>query len=352
MPRGRDESGRSISRRKFVQALGALAVGGRTLLDSRDARAALYAAREAAGSPEAWPEMSYRTLGRTGFRASRLVFGCGAALMFRPKDALLDAAFDAGVNVFDVGYRGYYRNAEEHLAPFLKKVRDRVFLISKAPADVDAEPDDEVGVAQAKQAAATWSERLEGSLRELQVDRVDAYYLMASYNPSLIASEEVYAAFQRAKQAGKVRYFGLSTHRNAERVLLAAAATGWYDLAMIAITPAGWYDWENRAVLEGSPPMTELRGVLDKAREAGIGLVGMKAARYLAGLPILGWFDEPDAFDRHYDEELMAAGLSAFQRSYAYVLANGLDVVNADMGSLAHLKENVAAATTLQRYFA
>ena len=42
----------------------------------------------------------------------------------------------------------------------------------------------------------------------------------------------------------------------------------------------------------------------------------------------------------------MAASLSPFQRSYAYVLAHGLDVVNADMGSLAHLQENVVAATS------
>ena len=123
----------SISRRKFVQSLAMVAVGGRTLLSSRDAGAAIYAAREAGGSPEAWPEMTYRKLGRTNFNASRLVFGCGAALMFRPKDALLNAAYDAGINVFDVGYRGYYRNAEEHLSPFINKVRDNVFLLSSPP---------------------------------------------------------------------------------------------------------------------------------------------------------------------------------------------------------------------------
>jgi aryl-alcohol dehydrogenase-like predicted oxidoreductase len=171
--------------------------------------------------------------------------GCGATLMFRQKDALLNAAYDAGVNVFDVGYRDYYRNAEKNLAPFLKKVRDKVFLISKAPADLDVEPNQIVTTAQAKQAALSWGERMNESLRELQVDHVDAYYLMASYNPSLIASDEVYRVFEKAKEAGKVSHLGLSTHRNAEKVLLAAAETRRYDLAMIAITPAGWYDWES-----------------------------------------------------------------------------------------------------------
>jgi aryl-alcohol dehydrogenase-like predicted oxidoreductase len=265
---------------------------------------------------------------------------------------LLNAAFDAGINVFDVGYRGYYRNAEMHLAPFLQKVRDRVFLISKAPADLDAEPDERITVSQAKRAAKTWGLRLDESLSELRVDRVDAYYLMASHNPSLIESDEVYRVFQSARQAGKVTHLGVSTHRNAENVLLSAVKTGWVDLAMIAITPGGWYDWESKSVLANSKPMTGLVPVLEKARESGIGLIGMKAARHMAGLPILGWWKKPDAFDEYYDEKLLAAPLSPFQRSYAYVLEHGLDVVNADIQSLAQLQENVIAATTSPTYFA
>ncbi|MHC4164803.1 MAG: aldo/keto reductase, partial [Planctomycetota bacterium] len=259
---------------------------------------------------------------------------------------------DAGVNVFDVGYRGYYRDAEENLAPFIRKVRDRVFLISKARADLEAEPDERITVGQARQAAESWSQRLDASLSELRVDHVDAYYLMASYNPSLIESEEIYRVFQKARQAGKVAHLGLSTHRNAEKVLLAAAKTGWYDLAMIAITPGGWYDWESKSILEGSKPMTGLQPVLEQARESGMGLIGMKAARHLAGLPFVGWGSKSAAFDEYYDEKLLAAPLSPFQRSYAYVLAHGLDVVNADMQSFAHLEENVIAATASAKYFA
>jgi len=351
---GRDRDTGSISRRRFIQYLAMLAVGGRTFLSSGDARAAIYAAREAGGGEADWPKMSYRRLGRTNFNASRLVFGCGAALMFRRKDALLNAAYDAGINVFDVGYRDYYRNAEKNLAPFIRKVRDRVFLISKARVELEAEPDERITVQQARQAAESWGRSLDASLSELRVDHVDAYYLMASYNPSLIESEEVYRVFRKAKQAGKVAHLGLSTHRNAEKVLLTAAKTGWYDLAMIAITPGGWYDWESKSILEGSKPMTGLQPVLEKARESGMGLIGMKAARHLAGLPFVGWWKKLDAFDEYYNKKLMAAPLSPFQRSYAYVLAHGLDAVNADMQSFAHLQENVAAAaaSTTTRYFA
>jgi hypothetical protein len=77
----------------------------------------------------------------------------------------------------------------------------------------------------------------------------------------------------------------------------------------------------------------------------------MKAGRYLAGRKFLGW-SKPDAFDEFYDESLLASGLSPYQRSYAYVLAHGLDVVNADMQSLAHLQENIVAATTSSQFVA
>jgi aryl-alcohol dehydrogenase-like predicted oxidoreductase len=341
----------SVSRRKFIQVLGMIGVGGHALLQTGNARAAEKAANAATGE-NAWPKMTYRKLGRTGWNASRLVMGCGATLMFRQKDALLNAAYDAGVNVFDVGYRDYYRNAEENLAPFLKKVRDKIFLISKARVDLDIEPNQIVTTAQAKQAAQSWGERMNESLRELKVDHVDAYYLMASYNPSLIESDEIYRVFEKAKQAGKVSHLGLSTHRNAEKVLLAAAETGRYDLAMIAITPAGLYDWESKGILEGTKKMADLRPVLDKARAAGMGLVGMKAARHLAGLPYVGWFDKPDAFREFYDKKLLDEPLSPFQRTYAFVLAHGLDVVNADMSSLLHLEENVAATVGSPTYFA
>jgi aryl-alcohol dehydrogenase-like predicted oxidoreductase len=293
--------------------------------------------------------MARRRLGRTGWDASRLVFGCGAALSERPNDALLEAALEAGINVFDVGFRAYYDDAEKHLGPFARKRRDHIFLISKAFVPLEVEPDAEITGSQARSGAAGWLEFLDGSLRELGVDHVDAYYLMASHNPSIVTSEEIQSAFQAARKAGKVRFLGLSTHQNAQKVLAAAVRSGAYDLAMIAITPAGWYDWTDKRILEGSPAMADLQPALARAREAGIGLVGMKAGRHLAGRRFLGW-GNPRAFDRYYDEALLAAKLSPYQRSYAYVLEHGLDVVNADMQSLAHLRENVVAAATSSLY--
>ncbi|MEM7100447.1 MAG: aldo/keto reductase [Pseudomonadota bacterium] len=340
----------SSSRRRFVQYGTLVGVGAQTFLKSGDVRASVFEGKEAAGLGDPWPEMSYRTLGRTGHNSSRLVFGCGATLSRDRHDDLLDAAYDAGVNTFDVGFQHYYGSAEKHMIPFLKKRRDDIFLISKAYVPVDIDWDETITVGQAKAAAKGWAAYLDESLREMELDHVDAYYYMAANNVSVVGNEEIYRAFEDAKAAGKVSYLGLSTHQNAPNVLQTAIDTGWFDLAMIAITPGGWYDWEDKAVLPDSPPMKQIAPLLDEARAAGIGLVGMKAGRFLAGRAWLGW-GNPDAFDQYYDEKLMKAKLSEFQRSYAYVLEHGLDVVNADMQSMLHLKENFTAAATSGEYF-
>jgi hypothetical protein len=335
------------TRRRVLQLLALLGVGASEL-----GRAATAFAKAGEGPTDGWPEMTYRTLGRTGFRASRLVFGCGAALMFWGKDELLNQAFEHGVNVFDVGTSEYYRKAEANLAGFAKQRRDEIFLISKGLVGLELAPADELTSEQRRTAARNWAQALDRSLSDLETDHVDAYYVMAANNVSLIRSEEMHEAFLAAKTAGKVDHWGISTHQNAQAVLDAAADTGWYSLAQIAITPAGWYDWNQKAVLLGSKPMAGLRPTLDRARAAGIGLIGMKAARHLTGRWMGFGPDRPSAFDAHYSPGFMKAPLSPFQRSYAFVLAHGLDAVNADSQSMAHLHENVIAAATSQDYFA
>jgi hypothetical protein len=210
-------------------------------------------------------------------------------------------------------------------------------------------PDATITAEQAKSAAATCSSRLDGSLRELQVDKVDAYYLMASNNVGIVGSEEITNAFEKAKQAGKVDHLGLSTHQNQGRVLSRARDTGWYSLATMAITPAGWYDRATGEIDKNSRPMADLQPFLGDLHKAGIGLVGMKAGRHLAGPRFFG-FSHPNAFDPYYGPKLLASKLSAFQRSYAFVLAHGLDVVNADMQSVAHLRANVIAAASSEEH--
>jgi predicted aldo/keto reductase-like oxidoreductase len=323
----------SINRRDFIKFLAVSAVGGKAL------------------SFQEKPQMTYRRLGRTGFMSSRLVFGGGAALAGGKAVRLLDRALEAGINHFDLGSNVYYRGAERSIAPFLKINRGKVWVASKAPPMIRVKPGDTITVQQARSAASSWIKLMDASLKDLDVDYIDLYYLMAVDNPSLISSEEINNAFLAAKKAGKVGYFGLSTHKNAHKVLETAIKTGWYDVAMIGITPAGWYDWESRDLLSGTPALTELEPLLKQARNTGIGLIGMKAVRHLAPKSAMGKGD-PNVFDKYYHKILLSSPLTSFQRAYAYVLEHGLDVVNADMQNLKHLEENIIAAATSHTYFA
>ncbi len=284
--------------------------------------------------------MSYRKLGRTEIVCSRLVFGCGAALTGGKAVRLLDRAFEAGINCYDVGSDIYYKGSERSLAPFMKEHREDIWVISKAPTSFRGKAHDEISVGQAREGAAYWTKLLEASLKDLKTDYVDAYSLMAVNNASLVQSEEIGNAFRKAREGGKVGHFGLSTHNNAQAVLEAAVKTGWYDLAMVAVTPGGWYDWDSKDLAKDTPSLSVLEPFLEGLRNKGIGLIGMKAVRHIAPKAALGKGD-PTAFDGHYDASVKAWPFNPYQRSYAYVLAHGCDVVNADMQNFRHLEENL-----------
>ena len=338
----------SMNRRKFNNLLMTSVIGGSLMLESTSTRPATG---DELIRRNKRSFMTYRKLGQTNFMSSRLVFGCGAALAGGKAVRLLDRAFEAGINHYDVGSNIYYKGSEQSLSPFLKANRDNIWIASKAPLSTRrVKPEDSITLEQAKAAAKLWTKLLNASLKDLQTDYVDAYYLMAVNNPALISSEEIYGAFLNAKSAGKVGYFGLSTHKNAKKVLEAAIKTGWYDLAMIGITPAGWYDWTTKDIEKDTQTLIDLQPLLKQARDAGIGLIGMKAVRYLAPMTSLGKGD-PSGFDKVYDDKFKASSLNPFQRAYAYVLEHGLDVVNADMQNFKHLEENITAAATSATFF-
>jgi len=85
--------------------------------------------------------------------------------------------------------------------------------------------------------------------------------------------------------------------------------TGWYDAAMVGIIPAGWYDWTTKAIELDTPSLKDLRPLLKQARDAGMGLIGMKAARYLAPMTAAGKGDET-AFDKYYDRKFLESPLN------------------------------------------
>lgn len=307
-------------------------------------------------------QMSYRKLGRTNFMCSKLVFGCGAALMGGRAVRLLERVFESGVNHYDIGHDDYYKGSEKSFREFANRHRDDIWITSKAPArgSIGMQGEHEYTVEMAKGDAAFWLREIDKSLRNLGTDYIDAYYLMMAGNPAALRSEELHNAYLSAKQAGKIGHWGISTHLRAHECLEVALETDWYDLAMVAITPAGWYDTIKVATVEKHGTMKQLKPILDRARKQGVGLIGMKGARHIATNPYGGnagaVFPPTGAklsmYDEFYNSKLMAAPLNAFQKSYAFLLENGMDVVNSDMQNFKHLEENVIAARDAHTYLA
>jgi len=85
----------------------------------------------------------------------------------------------------------------------------------------------------------------------------------------------VLEALGKAKEAGKIRFCGFSSHKNQAEMLREAVKSRFYDVAMISYNHAGhythsvsknYYEWDQE----------ELEREIEKAAEAGVGLVAMK----------------------------------------------------------------------------
>jgi Predicted oxidoreductases of the aldo/keto reductase family len=184
------------------------------------------------------------------FLCSRLVFGGGAALMGGKAVRLLNAAFDAGVNFYDLGSNAYYKGSERPSPPSSRRTAARSGSRPKRRCVPSTATTGQAVDRPSKAVLADyWTGLLNASLADLGTDYVDAYYLMGVGEPEVVRCEQLHEAFLKAKQAGKVGHWGVSTHKRAQQVLEAMIGTGWYDLAMIAITPAGWYDWDSKSLL-------------------------------------------------------------------------------------------------------
>jgi aryl-alcohol dehydrogenase-like predicted oxidoreductase len=116
--------------------------------------------------------------------------------------AVVHAALDAGINLFDTAdvYGG--TRSEQYLGRALGSRRDEVIIATKFVAPVDDDPS-HAG------AGARWvAEAVEGSLRRLSTDRIDLYQQHAP-DPN-VPIEETLEALDKLVRAGKVREIGNS----------------------------------------------------------------------------------------------------------------------------------------------
>lgn len=137
------------------------------------------------------PKLDYRTLGKTGLKVTTVGFGC----MITSDPSVITRAADLGINYFDTA-RGYQNgNNERMVAAALGAKRKNIILSTKSIANNKEE----------------LLKHLDTSLSELKTDYIDIWYLHSKDEPSAI-HDDLVEAQQIAKQQGKIRFAGMSTH--------------------------------------------------------------------------------------------------------------------------------------------
>jgi aryl-alcohol dehydrogenase-like predicted oxidoreductase len=165
--------------------------------------------------------MRYRTLGDSGLLVSVVGLGCnnfGGRIDVRQTRAVVDAAIDAGITLFDTAEMyGKDGGSELALGEVLVGRRDKVVLATKfghQRVDMGYGP-----AAGAKGGRNYIKIAVEKSLRRLRTDYIDLYQL---HTPDpLTPIEETIAALDDLVTEGKVRYIG---HSNLSGWQLADAA--------------------------------------------------------------------------------------------------------------------------------
>lgn len=161
-------------------------------------------------------EMTYRPLGSSGLMVSSVGVGCnafGARTDAVQVQAIVDAALDAGITLFDTA-DSYSRGvSEELLGAALAGRREQAVVATKFGMDVAGLNGPDFGVRGSRRYIRM---AVEGGLRRLQTDYIDLYQL---HTPDRITPiEETLEALTDLVTEGKVRYLGCSNFRSWEVV--------------------------------------------------------------------------------------------------------------------------------------
>jgi aryl-alcohol dehydrogenase-like predicted oxidoreductase len=149
--------------------------------------------------------MTYKFLGKTGVKVSTIAFGTmsfGADADEAASAAMFEACRARGVNVFDCADMYAGGRSEEILGRLVKGCREEVLITSKV---YFATSKDVNGMGASRRHIMS---ALEGSLRRLQTDRVDIYYIHRFDDRTPL--EESLRALDDLVHQGKVVYTGAS----------------------------------------------------------------------------------------------------------------------------------------------
>ncbi len=151
-------------------------------------------------------------LGKTGLYVTRTSFGALPIqrVDFETARTILRKAYEKGINYVDTARM--YTDSEEKIGYALADVREKMVLSTKSHA----------------KDAKVLEEHLEISLRSMKTDYIDIHQLhLANKVHAPGEPDGLYDAMVRAKEQGKIRCIGITTH--SVDVALEAAASGLYD---------------------------------------------------------------------------------------------------------------------------
>ena len=201
-------------------------------------------ARQAGPSPGARGKIITRRLGKTGIDLPVVSMG----VMRADNPALVRAALESGMKHLDTAH-GYQKgNNESMLGDVLKDhPRDSFVISTKVPPD----------------AKDAFLASLDLSLKRLQMEYVDILYVHGLTSVDDVLSASTLEALTAARESGKARHVGVSTHRNEPEVIRAAVRSGVYEVVLTSVNfKQDHYPEVKRAIAE--------------AAAAGVGIIAMK----------------------------------------------------------------------------
>ena len=198
----------------------------------------------------------YRTLGKTGIKIPVVSFG----VMRSDNPNLCKAAYDNGIKLFDTANSYQNGNNETMLGNLFKGLPRNSFIIETKvkPAGVGND-----GLPTSQTTTEDFLLKFNDSLSRLKMDYVDFLFIHGVSDPQLLEHKPVLNALQKLKKDGKTKFIGFSTHSNMAALLNYAATSGNWDVIVTQ------YNFKMTNI-------EEMNAALQKANDAGIGLIAMK----------------------------------------------------------------------------